>query len=63
KSIFTAKLETLQAGFNTLSRTVVPHKGRRPYFTFTKKYEKTNAVHRNILSVMFYESSCLLFVH
>ncbi|WP_220702010.1 hypothetical protein, partial [Bacteroides acidifaciens] len=23
KSIFTAKLETLQAGFNTLSRTVV----------------------------------------
>ena len=40
-----------------------PHKERRPYFTFTKKYEKTNAVHRNILSVMFYESSCLLFVH
>lgn len=29
-----------------------PHKERRPYFTFTKKYEKTNAVHRNILSVM-----------
>ncbi|WP_288785769.1 hypothetical protein, partial [uncultured Bacteroides sp.] len=47
-----------------LSRTVVLLiKGAAFIFHSLKKYEKTNTVHRNILSVMFYESGCLLLVH